>query len=346
MNILYKILSGTAVMLLLLTSCVKEQEVTMGKDENATITISTATRADNAGDAEDRYINSLRVLGYNTTDGQLAFNEEVFGITTASTANEETFEKTVNVKTGKFTVVFIANEHKTPATSAMLSGISPSSNNNISYLRNTVSFPHEAFANDKDIPMVTIKENIIIQGDNMVIDPGSSTPSAVLNKWPVAMERLGIRIDLTLKLTAAQVTEWTNDNGKIYFTNVPEEVFIFPETDNSGAFLPADKEYSVSLTPTGTEGGLSVYKLSRIILPESSFTDLTKANALTLKLKEGALTRLGAISAGTGTKYGTNGYTLPRNTYLGITAEIGETSLTFTINVMDWVDEDMNHVLN
>ena len=345
MNILHKILSCTAVLLLLLSSCAKEREDITGEDENATIIISTATRADHAGDAADRYINSLRVLGYNTANGQLAFNEEVFGITTASTDNKEAFEKTINVKTGKFTVVFIANEHKSPATSALLNGISASSNNNISYLRNTVSFPHEAFDSGKDIPMVTIKENIIIQGDNMVIDPGSSTPTAVLNKWPVEMERLGIRIDVTLKLTAAQVTEWTNDNGKIYLVNVPGEVFIFPGTDNSGTLLSTDKEYTVSLTPTGTEGELSIYKLSRIILPESSFIDLAKANALTLKLKEGALTRFGAISAGSDAKYGTNGYTLPRNTYLDITAQIGETSFTFNINVLDWVDENMNHEL-
>jgi len=345
MKILHKILSCTAVLLLLLSSCSKERKAITGEGESATITISTATRADHAGDAADRYINSLRVLGYNTTTGELAFNEEVFGITTTSTDNKVSFEETINVKTGKFTVIFIANEHKSSSTSALLSGITPSNNNTISYLRNTVSFPHGSFDSGKDIPMVTIKDNIIIQGDNMVIDPGSSTPTAVMNRWPVEMERLGIRLDLTLKLTALQVDEWTKDNGKIYLVNVPGEAFIFPGTDNSGTLLSTDKEYTVSLTPVGTEGDLSIYKLSRIILPESSFLGLIKANALTLKLKEGSLTRLGVISAGTAAKYGTNGYTLPRNTYLDITAEIGEITLAFNISVLPWEEESMGHEL-
>ena len=330
MKILYKILFGTALMLLLVASCAKEQHTTFS-GEDATLTLNVGTRAgEELGDPEDRYINSLRVIGYNTADGQLAFNEKVLGIPTASTDNDDAFERTINVKTGNFTIIFIANEHETPATSALLEGITSSNNNTLSYLKTSVSFPHQAFDAGKDIPMVTVKENITIQGDDMVVDPDSPTPTAVLNKWPVSMERLGIRIDLTLQLLEVQREAWQNDDGKVYFSNVPDKVFLFPGTANAPGTI--DKTYTMLDYDNDTK---TVFNSPRIILPEVYLSGLTKSDALTMMVKAPTEFK-GAISPDGGTTYA-----LRRNTRLGVTAQVGEMGLTFNIIVEEWVDEDM-----
>jgi len=323
--------------LFMLSACTKEHTVSQEGLE-ATIMISTGTRAA-MDDDEDSYINSLRILGYYSSTGKLAFNETV---TVANNSKE--VKKTITVKTGNFTIVAIANEHSDGATPADLSALldkittSDANTNTMTYIKG-LSFSHDAFSSTKDIPMFLAKENIAIYGDDNMADNGVACTTL-----PVLLERLGVRIDLTLKLFDVQSTAWQSGagthNGKVYFNNVPDKVYLFPGTDNSGSLLTGNEKF---VTPVAApdEAGKKIFKSLRIILPESCLNSLTAAQGLTIELYEGTALRKGVLSTGTGA----NGYTLSRNSYFGVDTEIGEISLTFDVNVMDWEDKDMNHEL-
>ena len=241
MNILHKILFGAAV--LLLVSCVKEQD-NMEPGQDVVITLDAGTRSSEPGATADSYINSLRVLGYHAVNGQLVFNEKVnfTGIDAIGYQGE------IHVKTGTFTVVFIANEHADAATSALLTAIGSGATGTLAHLK-SISFSYGAFGVTKDIPMVKIKNNVHIKGDNLLSDPEINSGADISTDWDVEMERIGIRVDLTLKLTATQKTAWQSGthNGKVYLNNVPTKAYIFPGIDNSSTLLTGDE---IFVSPT------------------------------------------------------------------------------------------------
>jgi len=331
---------------LLLPSCIREGDVNVRQDEYPVMITLGATSRD-AGDASgnpaDHYINSLRILGYRTSDGTLAFNEMVVGLP-ASAADANEIEETVDVVTGKFTIVFIANEHSDKDTNSdgtsdlsdLLNGITTAANNNISYLRG-LSFSHEAFASDKNIPMSAIFHNINIYDDNTLIDPTKG--SARISEWEVKLTRLGIRVDIKLSLTDAQKTAWLGvaNPGTVYFNNVPAKAYIFPGIDNSDSFVSEDSRFA-ELVEGAKEGDLNVFVCQRVILPESSSQTLTKAQALTMKMMEGATPRTGVIAPTPG--IGENGYTIPRNHYLDAVAAIAVTDAAMIISttIAPWND--------
>ena len=342
MKILQNIVLAAAA-LLLSVSCIREGDMSLPwqNEQPVMITLGATSRSGtDVGAPEDSYINSLRILGYRTSDGTLAFNEIVVGLP-AVTNNANEIKKTVDVLTGQFTIVFIANEHSDKDTdsngtsdlSALLNGITTAANNNISYLRG-LSFSHEAFAADKNIPMVSVKENIIIQGDEQLIDPTQNSGNPV-SEWKVSLTRIGIRVDVKLKLTDMQKTAWLGvaNPGIVYFNNVPEKAYIFPNTDNSANLLTGDEKYA-TLTEEAKEGALNVFVCQRVILPESSSQTLTEAQALTMKIMEGAVARTGVVAPTPGV--GTNGYTIPRNHYLDVVAAISGVEITLATTVAPW----------
>ena len=364
MKILHYILLGTAA-LLLSVSCAKENPVPVDEQE-VVITVSTGTRAvgDADGTPNDHYINSLRVLGYRTSDGTLAFNEKVYGFPTSTVNATVLNNQQVDVKTGRFTIVFIANEHSevdansdgTNDMSALLNGITTSNNNTLSYLKDNAKFSYHSFYYGYNIPMAVIKENIIIQEENKLIDPelGSAPITTV---WPVMLTRLGIRVDVTLKLTDAQVADWrtvpTLNKEALSFYNIPEWVSVFPNIYHTGS-TTSRVETFVDMDTYPDEGDLKVFK-ARFILPEYADPNLEATTGLILGLPQGATVGLttpekkGAVSnmetdgltpKGWAGKYG---YTIPRNHYLGVTATIKEsdTEITFNINVLSWDEANL-----
>lgn len=338
----YKIMIVLSALFLMLSACSKESAVNGNEEESrdAVITFVTGTRSGstNAGSDADRYINSLRVLGYRTSTGELAFNETVYGIPTQVSERFE-YEGNISVRTGKFTVVFVANEHSDAAVSAVLNGITTTENSTLAYLRNQVAFAHTAFASDKDIPMVTVKENIVIQDDNKLIDPAIGTD--VLNKWPVSMERIGIRVDLKFAFENEDAhTAWATAKT-ITIERVPDRVYLFAGQDNTDA--PTSKVYSYpSAVYTGTT--TKTYDLGRIILPENYFTSATtpEDKAMVLKIsadRERACKMVSSIAA--------HGYTLPRNTFLSATVTIPEdptADILWDSRVADWDDQSIADV--
>ena len=341
MNILQKILFGTAV--LLLASCVKEQDNTQ-EGQDVVITLDAGTRSSEPGATADRYINSLRVLGYNSVSGQLSFNEKV----DFTGSNATNFQDIINVKTGTFTVVFIANEHADPATSALLNAIgSTSATSNLAHIKG-ISFSYGAFSATKDIPMVKIKNSVHIKGDNLLSDPEINSGADISTSWNVELERIGIRVDLTLKLTDAQKTAWQSGthNGRVYLNNVPVKAYIFPGMDNSDVLLTGNE---IFVSPTAASpavvGGLNIFEYTRVILPESIIKEsnpaTAKTKALTLSLYEGATKRTGIINSGIA------GYnsSLPRNLWVGVTATVKDDEVDFEIEVSSWTDKNMSQIL-
>jgi len=340
MKIIYKIILGMAV-LLLPVSCIKENIAPAAEQEQTVvITIGAGVRAagDASGTPDDYYINSLRVLGYRHSDGTLAFNELALGLP-ASTLNSDTVEEEIDVKTGRFTIIFIANEHSDPALSAQLGAITEDSNNTLSHLQG-LSFAHTAFGmsnNNINIPMVAVRRNIIIQGDNKLIEQGTTYN----DKWPVLLERVGIRIGVKLLLTDSQLAAWPS-NRRVYFNNVPDKAYIYPGVSNSGS-LVADNVKFATLTAAGKEGGLNVFKNDRIILPELSDPALPENKGLTLSVLQGSTPRTGALRNLNASDVpfdwaGTYGYTTPRNHYVDVTASFGETGLDFIVQNLEWND--------
>lgn len=342
MTMMKKIIMGLSALLLVLSGCTKESVVGQDEGQNVVISLATGTRSGSTdeGSVEDRYINSLRILGYRTSNGTLAFNVPVYGLPSTPESGKLAYSGTVNVKTGKFTIVLIANEHSDAAASTLLGGITTTANNTLTYLYENVTFSHTAFAADKDIPMVTVRENIVIQDNNKLFDPTKG--SEALSEWPVSMERLGVRIDLKLAFNNNEDarTAWEADK-KVTFSKVPDRVYLVAGKDNSAGTTSKVFTYS-SATCTGTT--TKTYDLGRIILPESYFTSATPED----KAMELSITADRERSCKVKSPISGHGYTLPRNTYLSATATVSadpETSLTLQTSALDWADKDMDHEL-
>ena len=341
MKIRYITAIATALSALLLSSCTMESLVAPPDGQDVMIRIAAQTRATADGDAQDRYINSLRVLGYRMADQTLAFNETV----ALGSSNASGYNGKINVKTGRFIIVFVANEHEDAAVSAALSGITTTANNTLAYLEKQVAFSTAAFSVSKDIPMTALKNNITIQGNDTLLDNGVPVTSS----WGVTLQRLGVRLDLTMTLYTSAFDNWFGSAGekKIYFNNVPKKVSLFPGADNS-ADVYTNNEVFVTYTgssPTAVDSKKTVILPRAIILPESVFSPVgTKSKGLVMRIVE-SVDRTGVIASGNAA----HGYTLPRNTYLDVTATVAgaaDSEFTFNINpIYDWSGTDIGHEL-
>ncbi|NDV57350.1 fimbrial protein [Bacteroides sp. 519] len=342
----YRLISLMVLPLLLLMACNEENTTHSTEDgQDVIITIATGSRSDGddpkLGDAKDRYINRLRVMGYRISDGKLAFNEKAYGFPDADT-NTETYEGNITVKTGKFTVVFIANEHADDLT-ATLDDITESQNNTLNYLKEQVTFSRAAFDKDKDIPMVTVKKNITIQGENKLIDPQEG--NTTINKWPIQMERIGIKLSLTLTITEEQQTSLLAEGGKyfLHLYNVPEKAYLF--ADNK---IPVDYNDEALEFELGTDlnnDAIETWTWERIILPENIFTPIDDTDkALTLVIKQaGGAPHLKAFVR---IDKNEENYTLPRNTFLDMEVFIStDRELEFNVSVNSWNDEEIEQEL-
>jgi hypothetical protein len=332
----YPIILALTALLLTLAGCTAEYPVDSRIDEGQPVRITIDTRG---GEEEDSEISTLRVLGYRTSDGTLAFNEQV----DLQSGNP------ILVKTGKYTVVLIANENSdTDDLQARLNGINISTNNTLNYLKG-LSFTREAFDTGKEIPMVTIRENVIIRrrtGDDgdeplwggEVIDDGST----FTGNWSVKMKRLGVRVDLTLKLYLDQYQAWDTAGRNIYFDNVPAQAFIHPtEPDGRDDNIRGSvSELTGGPSPLDEEDRQTVSITRTAILPELylSGANNIKENGLRIRLDmgNGRDDLVGTLASDP------DNYAIPRNTHLHVTATASETQVDFTVEVSDWSDEPID----
>ena len=336
-----------AASLLALSSCVREQETAGRAGQDVRISLLTTTRSGGSEQfhADDWKISTLRIMGFGST-GALAFNRTLTTSDWTTSGTDELIkrEAQVTVKTGRYLVVFVANEGSQSGLGTTLDAIG-----SLSALRG-IAFGNGAFDSAKDIPMAAFYENVEILGDNDLKVGGSAVAGGV---WQIQMERLGVRADITLTLTEEQYTKWGNSvstgamtNLPITIAGVPQQVFLFPGTDNSAtgtvdksyyAYTGNHVNYSKGPGAIVANGNTVTVTFPRIILPESWFADKTnsaKAMQLQIRLKEvtqAAVTLSGRI----GNEITTPplDYTLPRNTYLGITATVDEGEELLPTNV-------------
>ncbi len=317
-------------LLFALASCVTDER-SAGPAEGQQVQITVAastTRAEEGldeGDPADRTISSLRVPGYGAFDGELSFDNPVL-LSPSGTG----YEGTVWALTGTHNLFFLANVGEDVVKE------------NIYELRKT-TVNRSAFSSGAPIPMFAeMKEAVTITALSDVPDPaqGGRLPGTT-DKEPlsVVLERLAIRLDITLTLDADRFDEWFTDGDKtIRFDNVAEQVRLLPGIDNAA---PGSEPVTVEVDEDDvkTVGDKKVITIERIILPELCLTgeNNIKGNGLTISILADEYTFTGVIPHPGG------GYSLPRNTYLDIAAEAGEKAFDFEVRIADWTDISFEH---
>lgn len=353
------IITSLIVCVAVLASCSQEVDPTRQDDQDVLITIGAGTRADAPDKSDYSCIGTLRVLGYKTSNGVLAFNELVVDGNPLSTNTK--YEDKIKVKKGEFTFVFIANEHTDATLEAELAD-----NNKVYTIHDFkgLSFDESAFsASSQYIPMISFKENVNVKGDNELEYENETFTET--NVWPVELKRLGVKVRLHLVVPENDPLVYMK-SGTIYepidyyYNNVPTQVFLGDKTDNS-AFLKNDYTYTTSpfwgflikrddittlpnkdtypveaLIPANhyCYGSNTIDVSNVVILPESYFTPLTnkdKGVELVVHDGSGAKSRKGRIFIDTG-------YALPRNTFIDVVAKVEDAGLKFNYTVTDWDD--------
>ncbi|WP_163211408.1 fimbrial protein [Bacteroides sp. 519] len=305
-------------------------------EEPVVILVSAESRADtpnsHEGDPADRNISTLRVLIYESGSQQLAFNIFV------PTINNPT---KLNIKTGRYNFVFVANEDSDPAIAAQLAAQNPGSKAINLF---DMSFAASAFAASKNIPMVTRIDNVLILAYEQYQTPDMQAPETGV--WPIWMERLGVRLDIALQMTQSQYDRFSTEKT-MRFTNVPDRVYLAPAIISNGTVVAAGVTIpttDITITPITNPVDEYIWKVqcNRIILPENTFfnkTDATKALKLTLGFGTDDVSE-GIICLEPGTDH-----TLPRNTFLDIDGKVLSTTFTFNTIVQDWTQIDLPNQL-
>lgn len=344
----------------LFASCVldKETEVAGGDGEPVTVTLTASTvgttlgtRAATTGTGDDRdnQFSSLRVMVFHA-GSILAYNKAVDLI---GEGNPFTIEMT----TGIYDFVFIANEDSDPALSLRLANYK---GKNIGSIYGE-SFSSSAFGNSTTIPMTHIIRNVVVTADDAGVGSISVGGTVQSRPWVVEVERAAVRVDLIFR-TREQYT--VENFSALKIANVPGKVYLFDRnasgsaiynvTDDSSfeaavkvasrtidggdgdlyaivdskeVFTESDEEF----TTTPDENGY-YYWYKRIILPSSMFTpsgNEDKAIVFTVVV-DGRL-----MNATLGTDE--LGYTASRNQRYRLvgTVEAGR-PIEFTVNVTPW----------
>ncbi|MCC8019230.1 MAG: hypothetical protein LIO85_05600 [Rikenellaceae bacterium] len=155
---------------------------------------------------------------------------------------------------------------------------------------------------------------------------------------------MAVRVDLTLRLTDAQFADFKH----IRFDNVPDRLYIFPETDNS-ASVTNNLQYDAVAGNAGyssepgnittlTSGDYAVeITYPRILLPEVWFTpesDKDCAVVLTACFATEDYPALIGIDR-------PDDYTLPRNVYYDVSATVAvnDAEIDIAIAAQDWDDK-------
>lgn len=312
-----------------LAACtVDVEEISGEQGQPVTIAIETETRSPgnnpdvtgiHYGDGIDSKIEKVRVLGFRVSNGTLAFNELVDVNALESDPVNGSVKGTIDVLTGRYDFVFIANEGSDLTLAAKLADNTQVAS--FGLLKN-LSFAQSAFSETASIPMVRMVENVLVIGDNTLQSSEGNVDNGV---WNVAMKRLGVRVELELDMSDAFAT-----SGVLSFANVPDEVFLLQKEN-----IAATSTRTISLTPTVTSvAGGKKLTWSRIILPESWFTDKTeKDNAVEIRMTHSGDVKKAYLGIDPGTDY-----TMPRNHYFKITGTVKDSGINFSLHVLNWND--------
>lgn len=316
----------------------------------------------NAFEVQEDEIGSLRLLIFEHYSGNYSDNIEI-----SSYNSEEPIS--INLKTGRYDFVFVANETVDANIAAQLDAVS--SGTNISQLQEWY-FSSASINNSGVIPLARVIRDIQVLADNhMVLHKPDGGQEIVSGKWRVNLERLAVKVNLTV----ATYQETIKDDFKeLRVVNVPAKVFLMKErldgtvNDNSGVvetdeiFIGASRtfvrangdayyaeksagyriiplETPADWVQTDQSGDLRYEWYKRLILPALEFPASgndaqDKARAITFQVKSasGANDRTGYMPSPTN-------YSVLRNNIYVLTGLLDNNQIEFAaggISVADW----------
>jgi hypothetical protein len=315
-----------------LFSCINEKN---DPSAGQLVTISLApsahavgTRADGDayGSGIDNNIREFRILVFHA-GGKLAYNEYIADITNKS-------PYTIQLMTGTYDFVFIANEGSdndtSPALTATLDAYD--SSKTIADFGNSVVFRAAAFADGKNIPMSALFRNVKIMGDNHYKINGTEQPKS---NWLVMVTRLGIRVDVTLT-TGSKLA--SDSFRELIVGNLPATVPVLAgDVDNKAISYAASRTYNVTDGEGGGFTATAPYRWvhKRIILPSSLFSPADReSDAIFLELSyaDGYPDEKVALALSP------TDYTSPRNAYYLFTGDI--IAHQFRSSIIPWEEEE------
>lgn len=245
-----------ATLALLLAACVKEKpNIDEPQGEPVTITLKMPHQAMTR--ATDSTLNTLRVLVYKSSNGTLQFNVLL-------NSNIATATQQLEVRTGKYDVVFVANEDEmTPAARNVLVA-GPSTMDD---LQKIVTRSNSGFYPDGTHVMVTHYKNVEILGDDKLTynDPFAETytPKSVDGgEWEVVMERLAVDFDFWLEFNRIDAVKMR----RVMLIGAREKSWLMPlRKDNSEhisdtiVLFDSQNGYAPTVSARGTEMYISEY---------------------------------------------------------------------------------------
>lgn len=302
---------------ILLSSC--DSDVSLTEQD---VIIEVAARSAGDDNAGDDAINSFRVLVYKSDTKRLAYSQYVPDVSSG------TYPVVLNLKTGEYDFIFIANELSSASASQALSQLSVGGM--YSALEN-ISFEESAFDEGKYIPMVTVVESVWVVETNKIKLPGVAGYTTGL--WGVELERAGVRIDLTVTMSKEQ---WELSEKKLYIEKIPENVSLLPGKSQNTTDV-VSRELSL-LDADVVSGQNVVVHLSRIILPERMFSPAGDGSkGLTFGVPFGDVVKKNTINSAD------NDYTIPRNTYLKVGLAVQNFEFSWSTTVHDWNEVLLQH---
>lgn len=277
------------------------------------------------GDTEDNKIHTLRILSFDRSTGDCTSNIRY------NAGLGDIIRHPVSV--GAYDFVFLANEPLQQDLVSTLNGIS------IYEDLNKIAYPADYFTSEGIIPMIQEIKNISILPNGKGARLSDDTETTLLE---LALERLGIRVDVTLEAE----NDFDTALKGVIFSNLPNKVSL--TADYNGPVIERnvtrtftvseDGSYFSDATP-GTPGANWAKKVNRIILPSNepeSKEDKTKAVVFTVDMGDNYSPSCELKISQTPVNY-----SLPINTKLDLTGIIKE-PLEVNIQASKWDDAANN----
>ena len=272
------------------------------------------------GNSDDYIVETFRILAFNG-GGECVSN------TRYSAILNEVIQHPIDL--GTYNFVFLANEPNIPSLTLKLDNL-------FSYNElNDVAYPESAFASDEIIPMIQEIKNVeILSGGGAKIDG-----VAVSTPIPLKLDRIGARIDVTLKAVEDLDAIFTG----VTFSNMPDKVPLtanYNGTINRNVTrtftLAGDNEY-FSDTTVAESGIVWAKNIARIIVPANEFSPVSNkgdATVFTVNMD-------GKYNPYCELKIATGDYSLPRNTKLDLIATV-KMPLEVNIKASPWEESNNN----
>ncbi len=307
-----------------------------GQDDRVTVNIAPKGEAPTPlGEVlPDNAISTFRMLFFHASTGSLAYNR-LFDMSQNPV--------TIEIKTGDYSVAFVANEDSDEDVSDALAALAVGTANVTDM--HSIAFDASAFTDSKNIPMAGYVRNVTFQGNGKLTVGGTATSTP----WDIStyLLRLGVRGDL--HLTTVYEAVYTNFTG-IRIENIPSKVYLLSHRadngvaifNNNGSSYATTRSISASagdngveFTPIVSEPGSYEWTKARIILPSSVFADEDDTGKA---LRFCAVfDNDGVMSATVGVDEPHSDYTAPRNTHFALEGDVLDL-INFSVSIASWGD--------